>query len=129
MFFQETETRRKSEGYVLAKYRHEYLDKMPPFQVEITAKLYEACTENFVPKECSKTNEEADLVLKKLQALLCSGAIPKQLVSDVNAFLVLNEELRGNHSLRSITMSCGDAVLFLVDVCPQCLLQYAKVGV
>lgn len=97
--------------------------------MEITSKLYEASVaENHRQKEEWKPNEEADLVLKKLQALLCSRVIPKQLVNEINGFLHLNENLRGNNSLRSITMNVNDAVLFLIDVCPQCLLQYAKVS-
>lgn len=109
-------------------FRYSYLDKMPPFQIEITSKLYEVCLENYKPREQLKPNEEADLVLKKLQALLCSQAVPKQVTAEVKTFLEINENFRGNHSLQSISMTVSEAVVFLLDVCPQCLLEYAKVS-
>lgn len=118
----------KTDNFLLCKYRYEYLEKMPPFQVEITGKLYESCLENYTSKPPTKPNEEADCVLKKLQAILCSQILPKQLITEVNAFLNFNEDLRGNASLRSITMNVNDAIAFLIDSCPQCLLQFAKVG-
>lgn len=117
----------KKENYLLCKYRWEYLDKMPPFQMEITGKLYESCLQNYTSKPQPKANEEADCLLKKLQAVLCSQILPKQLITEVNAFLNFNEDLRGNASLRSITMNVNDGIAFLIDSCPQCLLQYAKV--
>lgn len=122
------EANKKREVYLFCKQRFEYLDKMPPFQVEITSKLYESCTEDYVVKEQCKQNEEADFVLKKLQALLCSQLLPKQVIAEVNTFLNLNEDLRGHMSLRSITMNINEAITFLIDTCPQCLLQYGKVS-
>lgn len=126
-YFEEGGVKYKKEIYLLSKHRFEYLDKMPPFQVEITTKLYESCLANCTTNKQYKTNEEADFVLKKLQALLCSQLLPKQVITEVNAFLNLNEDLRGHASLRSITMNVHDAVTFLIDSCPQCLLQYGKV--
>lgn len=121
------ESDKKNDGYLLEKLRWEYLDKMPPFQIEITAKLYESCMENYVVKEAMKANAEADFVLKKLQALLCSQIVAKQLITEVNAFLNYNEDLRGNVALKTITMNVNDAIAFLIDSCPQCLLQFGKV--
>ncbi|KAJ8982041.1 hypothetical protein NQ317_001735 [Molorchus minor] len=45
---------------------------MPPFQLEITSKLYQMCIENYQAKAEYQLNEEADILLKKLQALLCN---------------------------------------------------------
>lgn len=127
-YFEEGNLKSAKDGYLLCKSRWEYLDKMPPYQVEITSKLYESCSENYAVKEQNKPNEEADLVLKKLQALLCSQVLPKQVIAEVNTLLDLNGDLRGNISLRSITMNVNEAVAFLIDSCPQCLLQYGKVS-
>lgn len=114
--------------YLFSNFRYEYLDKMPPFQIEVTSKLYQACIENYPVKEVHQPNEETDLILKKLQALLCSHVIPKQVIAEVNGFLSVNEGLRGNESLQSITMGTNDAILLLIDACPQCLLQFGKVS-
>ncbi|XP_017770886.1 PREDICTED: Hermansky-Pudlak syndrome 3 protein homolog isoform X2 [Nicrophorus vespilloides] len=95
--------------YLFWQLRHEYLNYMPPFNDESATK-----------------SADADLILKKLQALLCSQAIPNQVILEVNTFLTLNEELRGNASLQSIIMTVNDGVLFLVDNHPQCILHYAK---
>lgn len=127
-YFEEANARNKSETYLFSEYRLEYLDKMPPFQVEISKRLYETCSENCTVTEQRLPSEEADFVLKKLQALLCSQILPKQMMAEVKVFLSLDENLRGIDSLRSIMMNVNDAVLFLVDSCPQCLLQYGKVS-
>nr|XP_023016560.1 uncharacterized protein LOC111505899 [Leptinotarsa decemlineata] len=118
---------KKHEGsYLFSSLRYEYLDKMQPFQLEICSKLYEACIDNYpVTAQCS-ANEEADLILKKLQALLCSQVVPKQVITEVNGYLSVNENLRGNESLQSIIMGTNDAILLLIDACPQCLLQFGK---
>lgn len=116
------------EGYLFSNLRYEYLQKMPPFQLEITAKLYETCVEDFQAQEVFVPSEKSDLVLKKLQALFCSQVVPKQVLVEASTFLSLNENLRGNLSLQSLIMTINDAVLFLIDVCPQCILQYGKVS-
>lgn len=126
-YFEDTVRKPKKE-YLFSNLRYEYLDKMPPFQIEITSKLYESCLENYPCKQQFEPNEEADLILTKLQALLCSQVIPKQVIAEVNGFLSVNENLRGNESVQSITMGTNDAVLLLIDFCPQCLLDFAKVG-
>lgn len=115
-----------NENYLFSNLRFEYLNKMPPFQVEINSKIYETCVENYIAKGSYVPDEEADLILKKLQALFCSQVVPKQVLIEANTFLSLNEDLRGAQSLQSLIMHINDAVLFLIDVCPQCLLQYGK---
>ncbi|KAG5889876.1 hypothetical protein JTB14_018923 [Gonioctena quinquepunctata] len=123
----EEQTKKPQGSYLFSSLRYEYLDKMWPFQIEITSKLYETCLENnpVTTAQCLR-NEEADLILKKLQALLCSQVVPKQVVTEVNGYLSVNETLRGNESLQSIIMGTKDAVLLLIDTCPQCLLQFGK---
>lgn len=120
--------KKPKEHYLFASLRYEYLDKLPPFQIEITSKLYQTCIDNFTSRDDFPPNDEADMILKKLQALLCSQVVPKQVIAEVNAFLAVNENLRGNYSLQSITMNVNDAVQLLIDVCPQCLLQFGKVS-
>ncbi|CAG9815124.1 unnamed protein product [Phaedon cochleariae] len=122
----EEQTKKPKGSFLFSGLRYEYLDKMPPFQMEITSKLYETCVENYQVKEQCSLGEETDLVLKKLQALLCSQVVPKQVITEVNGYLSVNESLRGNESLQSITMGTNDAVLLLIDACPQCLLQFGK---
>ncbi|XP_056637368.1 uncharacterized protein LOC130445640 isoform X1 [Diorhabda sublineata] len=124
-YFEEQEKKPK-DCYLFSSLRWEYLDKMPPFQIEINSKLYEACNENYPVKEQWPANEEADIILRKLQALLCSQVVPKPVLLEVNGYLSVNENLRGNVSLQSILMLTNDAVLLLIDNCPQCLLQFAK---
>lgn len=128
-YFDDRTDKKSQENYLFATFRYDYLDKMPPFQVEITSKLYEACLENYTPKQNFKPNEEADLVLKKLQAILSSQIVSKQVLSEVGTFLTLNDNLRGNLSLQSIIVSTNDGVQLLIDACPQCLLQFGKVFV
>ncbi|KAF5284703.1 hypothetical protein FQR65_LT13439 [Abscondita terminalis] len=115
-----------SKDFLFVDLRHRYLDKMPPFQVEITSKLYEKCLENYTCSNLFATNEEADFVLQKLQALLCSRVLPDEAVIETNTFLSLNKTLRGYASLRSILMNKNEAVNYLLNVCPQCLLQFGK---
>ncbi|KAJ8953684.1 hypothetical protein NQ314_007292 [Rhamnusium bicolor] len=122
----EEHAKKPKGSYLFSSLRYEYLDKMPPFQLEITSRLYQTCVENYPVKEEHQPNEEADLILKKLQALLCSLVVPKQVIAEVNGYLSVNENLRGNESLQSITMGTNDAVLLLIDACPQCLLQFGK---
>ncbi|CAH2008089.1 unnamed protein product [Acanthoscelides obtectus] len=121
------EQKKKPKGsYLFSNFRYEYLDKMPPFQIDITSKLYETSVEDYPVKQEWQPNEEADLVLKKLQALLCSQVVPKQVMTEVNTYLSVNENLRGSESLMSIIMGTNDAILLLIDACPQCLLQFGK---
>ncbi|KAK4878889.1 hypothetical protein RN001_011395 [Aquatica leii] len=115
-----------SKDFLFVDLRHDYLNKMPPFQVEITSKLYEKCLHNYVCPDLCATNEEADVVLQKLQALFCSRVLPDEAVIETNTFLSLNKTLRGYASLRSILMNKNEAVNYLLNVCPQCLLQYGK---
>lgn len=78
------ENLRKPKGdFLFSNVRYEYLDKMPPFQMDITSKLYEVCVEGYVPRQEFTENVEADAVLKKLQAFLCSKVVPKQVIIEV----------------------------------------------
>ncbi|KAB0791054.1 hypothetical protein PPYR_02854 [Photinus pyralis] len=118
--------KRNAKSYLFAGQRYEYLDKMPPFQIEITSKLYEKCVENYVAVDTFAPNEEADLILQKLQALLCSGVLPEEAIVEAKTFLSVNNTLRGYTSLMSILINKNDVVNYLLNSCPQCLLQYGK---
>lgn len=103
---------------------------MPPFEVEVTAKLYEDCdlkSNHVVENDASIPDLE--LVLKKLQALLCSQVVPKQVMLEINTFLNLNSNLPGCTSLQTLLLNINDAIVFLVDTCPQCLQQYGRVRI
>ncbi|KAL1501585.1 hypothetical protein ABEB36_006883 [Hypothenemus hampei] len=122
-----TENGNKSKGdFLFSDMRYEYLDKMPPFQIDIMSKLYVACVDGYVPKAEIGVNSKADELLRKLQALLCSKVVPKQVLAEVKTFLTVNEDLRGSDSLKSLTFGLNDAISLLIDECPQCLLQFAK---
>lgn len=114
------------ETYLFSNFRHDYLNKMPPFQMEITSKLYEACLKKNCIREAILENKEADGILRKLQAILCSPITSRQIIVEVVAFLELNDNLRGCLSLQSIILNVNEAVNLLVDKCPQCLLQFGK---
>lgn len=119
--------------YLFANLRHEYLDIMPPFQLEITKGLYDVDDEDDVNNyktnaivECTTKNADLKLTLKKLQALLSCQIVPKQVMIEINTFLSLNNRLPGYVSLQSLLMNVNDAIGFLIDVCPQCLRQFGK---
>lgn len=88
--------------YLFSKIRSAYLDQIPPETTQI------------------------DPILKKLQALLCSQLVPKQITNEMLAFFKMNAELDGSVSLQSIVMPVRDGTPFLLEKCPQCLLQYGK---
>ncbi|CAH0548559.1 unnamed protein product [Brassicogethes aeneus] len=124
-FQQELKNKKQKDTYLFSSLRFEYLDKMPPFQVEITSKIYETCLENYKSKDFTP-NSEADVVLKRLQALLCSQTVPKPILMEVANFLRVNENIRGSFSLKSIILGTNEAVVLLIDACPQCCLQFGK---
>lgn len=85
-YFNENSKETKGE-FLFSSVRYEYLDKMPPFQIDVTSKLYEICVDGYEAKGENRENPEADAVLKKLQALLCSKVIPKQVIVEVSVEL------------------------------------------
>lgn len=107
--------------------RHDYLNKMPPFQVNITSKLYETCVNNYIDKELFMPNKRSDLILHKLQALMCSRIVSRDILLEANTFIAVNDSLRGYSSLKSIMLDTDEAVTYLLEVCPQCLPQFGKV--
>lgn len=103
---------------------------MPPFEREVTLDLYDENDDEIKDNrviESTTTNADLELVLKKLQALLCSQVVPKQVLMEINTFLNLNNKLPGYTSLQSLLFTINDAITFLMDSCPQCLQQYGKV--
>ncbi|XP_044762835.1 uncharacterized protein LOC123319874 isoform X2 [Coccinella septempunctata] len=116
----------KKDAYLFERCRYEYLQKMPPFQVEIVSKMYSMCLENHNDEKEIAVNDEADGILVKLQAILCSPVVPKGLNSEVETFLSMNSNLRGKLSIQSIILPNKDAVPLLIENCPQCLPQFGK---
>lgn len=110
----------KCDDYLFSKIRWSYLDQMPPFLDDELCKISKQTFERNCP--------ETDLILKKLQALLCSQLVPKQIISEMLSFFKMHSEFKGNVSLQSIVMSLKDGIPFLLEKCPQCLLQYGKVS-
>lgn len=127
----EDKVKKEIGTYLFANVRYEYLDKMPPFEsVETT--FYEQDRSDGKTSELVESttkNAELKLVLKKLQALLSSQTIPKQVLMEVNTFINLNSKLPGFISLQSLLLNINDAITFLNDACPQCLQQFGKVSI
>lgn len=99
---------------------------MPPFQVELTSKLYELHRDGSI-KETVDFDGETKEVLRKLQALLCTQVIPPAVLKEVRMFLDVNKEMKGNLGLNSILLDAETAIGVLVEGCPQCLVQFARV--
>lgn len=113
------------DKYLFSDLRHKYLDYMPPFQVELTTKLYELHRDGAV-KETSEFDLATKEVLRKLQALLCTQAMPATVVKEVRTFLDVNKSMNGHRSLDSILIDVDGAIGLLVEECPQCLVQFAR---
>nr|XP_022901998.1 Hermansky-Pudlak syndrome 3 protein homolog [Onthophagus taurus]XP_022901999.1 Hermansky-Pudlak syndrome 3 protein homolog [Onthophagus taurus]XP_022902000.1 Hermansky-Pudlak syndrome 3 protein homolog [Onthophagus taurus] len=123
-YFEEPKSNEKQK-FLFSNFRYEYLDKMPPYQPEITSKLYQATLNKPIESE-NQPNPDADFVLKKLQAILCSPIANKHILVDLVVFLDMNENLRGHLSMLSIILLINEAISLLVEKCPQCLLQFGK---
>ncbi|KAL3270567.1 hypothetical protein HHI36_021104 [Cryptolaemus montrouzieri] len=126
VFFDDKNCLEVEEAFLFEKYKYEYLKRMPPFQIEIVSKMYSMCLEDYPTKEDAIVNEEADVVLAKLQAILCSPVISKNIIAEVDTFLNLNNNFRGRDSVRTIISTNKDAVQLLLESCPQCLVQFGK---
>lgn len=110
--FETTETQ-----YLFSTLRYKYLDLLPPI-LDAGEGGHE-----------TTRNVELDLVLKKLQALLCSPVVPRQVIVEVDTFLNLNEDLRGHLGIRTIITNVPDALNVLLESFPKSLLQFGKVRV
>lgn len=130
----ENQNKKEIETYLFANLRYEYLDKMPPFEASfITIEMYEEDhhqqqQQQQQNSDCSTSmNHQMEMILKKLQALLCSQTIPKQVLLEINAFLSLNSKITGSISLNTLLLNIQDGITYLIDVFPQCLQYYARV--
>ncbi|XP_071445245.1 BLOC-2 complex member HPS3 [Hetaerina americana] len=95
-----------------------FLEKMSPFNSESRKK-----------SSGSTSNPPSDgqrMCLIKLQSILCSKRIHPECVTEVRQFLQGCPMALGRHSLLALCLPPREATLFLLEICPQTLLQYAK---
>ncbi|KAG8240333.1 hypothetical protein J437_LFUL000808 [Ladona fulva] len=95
-----------------------FLERMSPFSSESRKK-----------SSGSGSNQPSDgqkMCLIKLQSMLCSTRLHPECVAEVRQFLQGCPTTLGRHSLLALCIPPREATLFLLEVCPQALLQYAK---
>lgn len=105
--------------------RHSYFGLMPPFEKNLL--IY-----NTWPEESTRNKKEVDsntakINLIKLQSLLCRSEIANEVQKDVTQFVQANPSLIGSDSIHICFMSTQAATEFLLDKCPQVVLQFASV--
>lgn len=95
-----------------------FLERMSPFSNESRKKA-----------SGSASNPSTDgqrMCLIKLQSMLCSTRLNTECIAEVRQFLQGRSSTLGRHSLLALCLPPREATLFLLEVCPQALLQYAK---
>lgn len=107
-----------------------FLQKMPPFAPNLSKKLIslqsgQKETED-VDMKVQDGNNQNNESLIKLQALLCSGRLPKECLVEVYQFVQSHPQLHGNLSLQVLCLPPREGSNVLLNFCPQVLLQFAK---
>uniref|UniRef100_A0A1B0CX09 Uncharacterized protein n=2 Tax=Lutzomyia longipalpis TaxID=7200 RepID=A0A1B0CX09_LUTLO len=103
--------------------RWNYLNLMPPLQanfLDYLIKPKKADSQEKIPEE------EINLACVKLQALLASAELPEDIVNEVSQFICSNPNLIGIESIVSCLLPVPECTEFLVNVCPQCVLEFGK---
>ncbi|XP_066997400.2 BLOC-2 complex member HPS3 isoform X2 [Anabrus simplex] len=115
-----------SSSILFSKSRLPFLQKMPPFSKKvITLQKGEKETEeiDIKPQNGNKQENES---LTKLQAVLCSGKLPKECIVEIYQFVQSHPQLHGNLSLQVLCLPAREGSNMLLNFCPQVLLQFAK---
>lgn len=100
--------------------RHSYLDLMPPFENNLLTE--DALQES---SQLRKLDSDVYVNLLKLQSILCNSDISNDIYKDVAQFLQANPELVGSEAILSCVYSTSTGVEFILEKCPQAVLQYA----
>ncbi|XP_059620477.1 uncharacterized protein LOC132264337 [Phlebotomus argentipes] len=112
------------ETLVFMEKRWNYLNLMPPLHdnfLDYLIKLKKAENSPDKPQDL-----EINVACVKLQALLTSGELPDEIVNEVSQFICSNPNLIGIESVISCLLPVSECTEFLVNVCPQCVLEYGK---
>lgn len=105
-----------------------FLDAMPPFAADLSERLASPVKHALpaLSAQPAPANDVKRLSLRKLQAVLCSGRLPRACVTEVLRFVRGQPKLFGNLSLQALCLPVREATGILLDFCPQALLPYAK---
>lgn len=101
------------------EHRFHYLTLMPPFEENI---LTEGTKE---PSQIRKLESDTLLNVLKLQSILCNQELSSDLQKDVLQFLQQNSDLIGADSILSCLYPTNIGVEFILEKCPQAVLEYA----
>ncbi|XP_055701356.1 uncharacterized protein LOC129800765 [Phlebotomus papatasi] len=103
--------------------RWNYLNLMPPLQANFLDYLVKPKREDIQENPMELDTNVACL---KLQALLASGELPEETMNEVSQFICSHPNLIGIESIISCLLHVPECTEFLVNVCPQCVLEFGK---
>lgn len=123
---EENQEENNKENFIFAKYRPNYLSKMPPY-----AKDYQKILNMNDFKDLAKFNNETEKIIPKelfkLQSVLSCEFLPVECLHEVKQFLG-SQNIDGSLSLKTLCIQNTEEVTtILMDDCPQAVVQYAKV--
>lgn len=116
------------EYFMFAKYRPNYLNKMPPYAKDYQKILNMNDFKNL--ENYNNTSETEKIIPKelfKLQSILSCEFLPVECLHEVKQFLE-TQNIDGSLSLKTLCIQNTEEVTtILMDSCPQAIVQYAKV--
>lgn len=115
------------EYFMFAKYRPNYLNKMPPYAKDYQKILNMNDFKNL--ENYNNTSETEKIIPKelfKLQSILSCEFLPVECLHEVKQFLE-TQNIDGSLSLKTLCIQNTEEVTtILMDSCPQAIVQYAK---
>lgn len=116
------------EYFMFAKYRPNYLSKMPPYAKDYQKILNMSDFKDLANfNDASETEKIIPQELFKLQSLLSCEFLPVECIHEVKQFLE-TQNIDGSLSLQTLCFqNTEDVTTILIDNCPQAVVQYAKV--
>ncbi|GAB0094712.1 hypothetical protein DMENIID0001_100370 [Sergentomyia squamirostris] len=104
--------------------RWNYLNLMPPLQANFLDYLIKVKKSEEIAENAAEM--EINVACVKLQALLASGDLPDDILNEVSQFICSHPTFIGIESVISILLPIPECTEFLVNVCPQCVLEFGK---